>query len=669
MITLGGISPAPGENSASINTEISFYIVDDNTGIDISSLVVILNGKKIIENNLFAAGYSGDISPSGSNYQIIIIPDENLEINKVYSTEVKVKNLGGRYSNNAFSFKTLTDFPVLEVSVPQNNNVFKFPQPLSLEFKDNFTDINTSTITVSINNLNYIEDGVVIPDYNGSQSAISIVPSIYPSYCKVVIDPKEALRNGKYRLNYIVKNISNKKLSGYIDFEVNKKEEVLPIIFPQIDFLGFFQGIKRVTNLGTGSSLKVEWNKPVKRTYQNIGYVLVYENIYRLNVFDTPKYIATGDALEATISGLKTGVTLSYGARAFELPAGILDPNGMMSADDNFYMVPEPIEIVSSVLPEDLAIPVSSTSGYPDSGLLFIDSEVISYTSVDRVNNVFNVPLGGRGLINSIPNAYFSGQSVRLFLECTDKNTVILMATPTYHDDVESNRYLKGEGVVVTDYTDNDRNVFDRYDYCGWRSARPQDTIYGKNDCGTYLGGEYNGFKGFNIYDRMLAQEEMLLETSGEPVIFLKRIWDGITCSCLNNRKMSPKVKSCQSCFGTGYEGGYIQYQYPRRNDRRILVSMKDAQEDLKYGEKEGLEQAFEPSCWTLAQPTIRDRDLIVRFDFTNDIEFIYEVLNVSRSKNFKRKFGKQEISLKRLDKTDIVYTYPFNLANIQKPS
>jgi hypothetical protein len=161
----------------------------------------------------------------------------------------------------------------------------------------------------------------------------------------------------------------------------------------------------------------------------------------------------------------------------------------------------------------------------------------------------------------------------------------------------------------------------------------------------------------------------MLIEATGEPVILLKRIWDGVTCSCLNSRKVSPKVKSCQSCYGTGYEGGYIQYVYPRRSDTRILVSFKEAAEDLQYDEKAALNQSFEPAAWTLAQPTIKDRDLLIRFDFTNDIEFIYEVLNVSRSKNFKRKFGRQDMSIKRLDKTDIVYTYKIDLSNINKPS
>jgi hypothetical protein len=58
--------------------------------------------------------------------------------------------------------------------------------------------------------------------------------------------------------------------------------------------------------------------------------------------------------------------------------------------------------------------------------------------------------------------------------------------------------------------------------------------------------------------------------------------------------------------------------------------------------------------------PGIRDRDLVVRYDFDGDIEWIYEVLDVARSKNFGRFNTQQTIKLQRLDKTDIVYTLPF---------
>lgn len=669
MIALGAIIPAPGEKSVNLNSSISFTLVDDGTGIDITSLLITINGKLVLEDLNFKTGYDGpgsNIDPSGDNFEIIIDPTSALNINTVYSIDVKVKNIEGMYSSNSFSFKTISNEPFLLSSVPKKEDILYFPQVLNFVFADNFNSINQNSITISINGLNYVENGIFNPNFNGANSSILIPSGLNQAI--VDIDPKEAIKNGIYKLAYTALNSIGKRTSGNFEFSVEKKEEVLPLIFPQTGFLGFFQGIKRVTDVGDGKSLLIEWNKPVRRTYQNKVYVLVYKDLYRLNVFDNPKYISTTDALEATITDLETGKALSYAARAMELPEGILDATGM-ETEDVLFKIPSPTSTTTTILPNDLFIPVESTVGYPNAGLVFVGSEVVRYNAVNRVDNILSVPIDGRGILNSIVTTHLPNSIVRLFFECTDRNTVILLGTPTYHDDMNSGRELNQIGVVVTDYSDNDREFFQRYDYCGWRFNRPQDTIYGKKDCNSYLGGEFNGLRGFNLYDRMLMQEEILLETSGEPVVLLKRIWDGLTCSCSNSRKVSPKVKSCNSCYGTNYEGGYIQYDYTRRNDGRILLSFKELQEKVQYGEKEGLMQAAEPQAWTLAQPTIRDRDLIIRFDFTNDIEYIYEVLNVTRSKNFNRKFGKQDISLKRLDKTDIVYTYPFNLSKINEPS
>ena len=86
-----------------------------------------------------------------------------------------------------------------------------------------------------------------------------------------------------------------------------------------------------------------------------------------------------------------------------------------------------------------------------------------------------------------------------------------------------------------------------------------------------------------------------------------------------------------------------------------------DTQEDLKLTSQSHLEQDYKPSCWTLPVPAIRDRDLIVRFDFNNDVEFIYEVLNTTKDKLFYRHYTRQKLSLQRMDKTDIVYTIDYS--------
>jgi len=236
------------------------------------------------------------------------------------------------------------------------------------------------------------------------------------------------------------------------------------------------------------------------------------------------------------------------------------------------------------------------------------------------------------------------------------------MATPTYHDGYDMQRQVNNVGLVVTDYSDNDRKFFQGYDFCGYHRALPQRTLNGIDDCGSYLGGEYNGLRGFNLWDRLIGIEEVLLDQVGEPIILLKRIWNGQTCSCVSSRRIHPKVKSCKECFGTGYVGGFVQYNNLRREDRRVVLSFADSAEDLKLGSYEHLQQEFEPSAWTIPIPAIKDRDLIVRFDFTDDQEYIYEVLKVSREKIVFRHFTRQRLELKRLDKTDIVYTFDWIL-------
>jgi hypothetical protein len=52
----------------------------------------------------------------------------------------------------------------------------------------------------------------------------------------------------------------------------------------------------------------------------------------------------------------------------------------------------------------------------------------------------------------------------------------------------------------------------------------------------------------------------------------------------------------------------------------------------------------------------------MVRFDFNDDVEYIYEVLDVTKDKLFYRHYTRQRLRLKRLDKTDVVYTFPYSL-------
>ena len=664
MISLAGVSPAPGEKLVALDSPIEFTLVDDGTGIDVSTLIVEVKGFRAVNGTTFEDGFDGPLSsiiPDGADFIVVVDPETDFLVGKVVGVKIQVQTLEGKYFNTTYSFKTIPEEPILVSASPDDNDVLLSPQILNLEFEDIIDGIDETSITISLNGLNYITDGLAVAEHNGPLTDITINGTA----AVVRIDPIEPLRNGPITLRYNVADTLGNFLIADFNFVVNLKETVLPPLFPQTGFLGFFQGIERVSDVGCGDTVFIEWGEPIQKYYKNESFVIVYQDGIRLNTFDNPTYLAEPGTRDATVSGLTAGESLSFGARALEVAVDVFDLNGMEQVDEGFYRIPAATTVVSQVDSTSLTVQVSSVSGYPDAGLIFIGREAMRYDSLNRVTNTFMIPPNGRGVLNSIPGIYLPGDSVELFLECTDVNTVIVMSTPTFQDGYGFDRFVTGEGVVVTDYSDNDRIFHEGFDFCGWHDPRPEDTLTGKDDCGSYQGGEHNGMRGFDLYDRMLNREEVLLGVTGEPVILLKRIWDGVTCSCMDGRRMSPKLKSCQSCFGTGYDGGFIQYDNLRREDRRILVSFEEATEDLLLGEKEHLQQEFEPSAWTTPVPAIRDRDLILRFDFTEDIEFIYEVLNVGREKIFNRRFGRQKLALKRLDKTDINYTFSFDLTRI----
>lgn len=661
MFRLAGQTPSEGENLVAIDSSIEFFILDDGSSIDISSLKVIVNGQTAIEDVEFKDGFDGpasEITPVDENYLIVIDKEDVFEQSEVVNIKIQLKKIDGKFFNYDYAFKTVPKEPILKLSSPKNLEVVRSDKILFFHFEDIIDGIDIDSINISLDGVAVISNGSFEEDYDGLGSSIEQVEDgVY-----IRVDKKEPLRDGSYQIAYSVSDAVQNNLSGILKFNINLNKAVLSSVFPQASFLSGKGGIKRVVNFGDGNRLTIEWSKAISRSYRADSYVLIYENVSRLNVFDgQPRYLIDGDISAATVGGYETGLTMSFAARSLETHRNTLDSTGMIEAADNVYLIPNETSISDLVDSEDTLIPVTSTEGYPNAGVLIINnSEVIRYIS--KTDNSFLLPPGGRGLNNTTADVHVSGDEVRMFLACQDSNTAIVMATPHFDSNTQSGREINNVGLVVTDYSDNDRKFFQGYDFCGYHRAMPQNTLSGKDDCGSYLGGEFNGMRGMNLFDRMLNREEVLLDQVGEPVVLLRRLWDGEKCSCSTSRRNNPKVKGCKKCFGTGYLGGYSQFINRRRQDTRTMVQFGDTKEDLKLGPHQHLEQDYEPQCWTLPTPAIRDRDLIIRFDFNDDIEYIYEVLDTTKDKLFFRHFTRQKLSLKRLDKTDIVYTFRYTL-------
>lgn len=658
MIYISEKIPADGATGVLPSSSVEFRINAGGEVIDLSSLVVLISDNFAVKFGELQDGYDGlgsSITPDGNDYLVSIAPTDPFPLSAYVYVKIQAKNTLGKFYNFSYAFSVVKAEPQLIFSSPKNDDVISLPQMICLHFEDSVDGIDVSTLNIDINNVSYIIDGVVQTSANGSLTEIidngdDVI---------VKIDPSEYFKEGSYVLDYSVEDNSGNVLVGDINFKVFLVEQILPDLFPQTGFLGFYQGIVSANDNGDGSSANIVVSTPLSRSYKSETFIFVYEELNRLDVFyKQPKYILRSDVLDINVENLAPGVPMTYGARAMEVYKDIIDTSGLEELGDGFWLFPQATTITAFVSSEDLVVSVSSTDGYPESGLLIIGSEILRYTS--KTANEFIISPNGRGVTGSTIGFYFEDEEVSMFQGCQDANMVTVFVTPTFGDGYLSGREINEIGVNVTDYTDNDQGFFQGFDYCGYHQPLPFRTLNGKDDCGSYLGGEFNGFKGFNLYDQMLNQEEVLLENVGEPVILIKRIWSGQKCSCMNLRKMHPRTRSCGDCYGTGFFGGYDQFSNMRRQDRRIMIKMNESPEDLKLGEKEHLAQEFEPSAWTLAMPAIRDRDLIIRFDFTENREYIYEVLDVSREKMIFRRYGRQQLKLKRLDVTDIVYSYPY---------
>lgn len=161
---------------------------------------------------------------------------------------------------------------------------------------------------------------------------------------------------------------------------------------------------------------------------------------------------------------------------------------------------------------------------------------------------------------------------------------------------------------------------------------------------------------GINFYERLVQRHELLLRSTGEPIVLLRRKWTGERCPCHDKRRGQPR-RRCGICYGTSYVGGYVRFINQKESDGRIFVRVTPAQEDLE-AQEQGMFQKHVPSgCWTLPTPTLRDRDIIVRFDpVTGEESWRYEINGVTRNAALFNTQTAQMFNIFRLDKSHPIY-------------
>jgi len=560
---------------------------------------------------------------------------------------------------------------------------------------DDAYGVNISTLSVRIDSTPAILNGNFVNGYSGNiaSGVGKYVVGVYPKspyFARAVqVDIVLGVRDGYNTL--ITQNYSF-FTPGYGDTAtpipettVDRACDTTKPFFPPTDL-----GLKLTEDEGTGTEIKLEWLEANPSTSTDVVFYNIYVNTDRNQVYDGyPEFIS--ESTEAIIGGLRPGDQYFFGVRATEFNPSYVTLSGRTQVDADLYKY-YITQLDGYIGASDLFIPAVSTAGFANYGILLIDNELIRYSS----KNANGFVVTTRGLYNTFAAAHGVGSYARLYVGKEDGNKKVVQNTPTFQKPNYAITYVLGDGYGndgyrdgydgyaftdgylrikqkeydnITSPLDNNDNSgdFPAYDYCGtYRSLSPASFMQGQ--CvNTYFGGarvttDGDGnrilVKDTSVRNHMLNREELLLETTGEPVVLLRRLWTGIRCHCVMLRREHPDAR-CPTCMGTGYVQGYVQFFNNRRSDRRILIRVDPATDDINIMDRGGLEPSYEPSAWTMAYPGIRDRDVIIRFNPDNNEEFRYEILSVDRVRAFFAQTGAQKFRIKRFPKTDIIYQFP----------
>lgn len=467
------------------------------------------------------------------------------------------------------------------------------------------------------------------------------------------------------------------------------------------------KGIRRVSDLGIGTSAKVEWYdaKPPQ------GFSRIYFNVYQneklINLFNSQP-VGFSTSLEAVVPDLNPGRSYYFGIRAGYQLSNLDLPN-FAQTSDNFYKYPDPVEVDEPdgfLYSDQLGwVIVNSTAGFPLRGYLGIASEILEYDGITATSfNIIDRDLFSLNLISDYPN----GAKIHFFKGVEERNFQFFRVVPTWDSGAEVPRmpipdgYLDGyvdlnynqdadgyrhvfDDIVTEDYEsfEEENDDFSVFPYCGYRQQNPVKLHMGEQ-CGTYHGGRTFGLvpgmsspvpitTGPNTWESAQQRNEVILGLTAEPFVLIRRKTTGRKCPRLSIRSEHPHAR-CGTCYGTTFLGGYDRFSNSRElrpgeanPNGFINIRISPYDNDLELTSDRGLAQVDILDGWTIAIPIIKDRDILIKYMFDEVTglfveEYRYEVLKVTRNKLLFGQPGQQKFTMKKLDKTDEVYKYPVAL-------
>jgi len=449
-------------------------------------------------------------------------------------------------------------------------------------------------------------------------------------------------------------------------------------------------GITTAQSNSQGTKITIGWEKAYPSPFSlRLAYNIYYSTDFDSVFSEGPKYISIDPTVfSLEINEFVPGDTFYFAVRATQWQNDWINLDLLPDSGDS-KIYPDAI-LLQTLGVNDTSIFLSNISSFPNSGIIEIGNELIQYSNRDLLNNsVTNLIRGflDTNVREHQPDGYdgyhLESPIVAIWKGLEEQNFKIHSETADFSypnfpvteldgyanrtDDMLNTTETASDAVLVT---------IPPYDYRGWKRFRPIDIITGK--CvGSYFGGEhycadgYSGvgriIRGSNVNDEQLKREEILLETTGQPCMLVKRVWKGMYCACYQANKEYADPR-CPICGGGGRVLSWEPYYNPRRSDGRIMVRFDATVDDVPYQDA-GLESTYAPNGWTLSTPTINDRDMLITYDKYTDAEvFRYEVLNVTRNALFDQVVGAQKLAMTRVRKTDNFYRFLFTPNTSDQP-
>ena len=569
---------------------------------------------------------------------------------------------------------------------------------IRLEIEDEGS-LNINTLELTINGTSVISAGSFVSPYNGSiilkvggEYLVSVFPRSPYYDLASQVDVFVSVEDGDTdTISWSFFTDGYEATETTIAPNVNRACLPLGPEFPPTDY-----GLVSAVDMGVGTEVNLAWKEAAPRSD---GYKVLY-NVYYSTLDDDlktitkdntevlldgyPQYVVDGYSM--TVKGLAPNDTHYFAVRAFDYNTTYFTLSGLYLADTDVYYYPE--TSMDGYLDEyGTTLNVVSTDGFPDYGVLFVGTELISYSGLTATTFTGL----NRGTANTNAQYLADATPVYLWKNNEDTNTTVLQATPTFQKPNYAITYVLGDGYGFDGYRDGydgyaytdgylairgqpfDNNTtsvfqndqegdFSRFPYCGTYYRRSAQNFLQGQCSGSYFGGMKKNSNGDlvrsnNLYDEMNNREELILESTGEPVYIFRRMWTGTRCHCQMSRREHQQGR-CPTCFSTGFVAGYLPLFNDRRPDLKFLIRVDPTTDDL-LNNPQGLEPDYKPSGWTLAYPGIKDRDVIVRFNPEGTQEYRYEILNVTRNRVLFSNPGQQKFTMQRFPKTDIIYQVP----------